>query len=370
MCKYVLLSLALLPALAGCNKKAKLTEEDLAAIPQPLRTGLPQASGGFVLSVGGETITADQIIAPLMNELAPIAKLGTYHQFKRQAQTLVEQTLAAKISNILLYKKAKKHAGENIDEALEKAVDSEVRKFIVRFGGDTAKAEQALKEMAMDWKSFKDYQRKMLLSQAYVSSQLPDDKPITYSELMTYYQQNKDKLFTKPAMITFRLIDIHPDKLTLTDPNQTAEQQALRLADELLEKLRKGADFAKLASTYSHGHRAMFGGLWKPIQPDSLAKPYDLLAAHAKKMRPGQLAGPIQAPNHVFIMKLEKKQEKTVVPFENVQDQIEAKLQIAQRRKAIDQLSTELMQQAAIANSEEFVDFCLHEIYRRANSPQ
>jgi parvulin-like peptidyl-prolyl isomerase len=355
--------------LSGCasRDKPKYTKEQLAQIPLAQREGLPAASGGLVLAVGGQTITSDEIITPLTDFFRPIAQRSNLEQFKAQARPQVEKLLETKISNILLYNLAKKDAGENVEEALEKAVEAETKNFIARFGGDYAKAEEVLKQDGMDWASFREYQRKMILSQSYISSQMPDDKPVTYSELLVRYNDMKEEFFAIPPMLKFRIIDIQPNRLKTADPNQSRRQQAKDLADELVGRLRAGEDFAELAKQYSHGHRAVFGGSWKPVQPQSLAEPYDILAAAAEKIEPSQITGPIEAGEHIFIMKLEEKRLKSFKPLEEVQNQVEAQILLDRRRNAVEELNTKLMQQAASGEKDEFVDFCLKKIYLISN---
>jgi parvulin-like peptidyl-prolyl isomerase len=358
----------LLTAGCGGSKKPTFTEEELALIPLAQREGLPAWSGGFVLTVGGETITADEIITePLLKYFRPIAQRSSFEQFKEQARPELEQILATRVSNILLYQQAKQDAGEQVDEALETAAEAEVRRFIASFEGDYAKAEEALKDMPMDWRSFKEHQKKMILVQSYVSSQLPEQGPITYSELVDYYNKMKEQSFATPAKLKFRLIDIEAAKLEVSDPNQSRQQLAKKLANELLGRIRAGEDFVELAKQYSHGHRRLFGGLWKPVQPGSLAEPYDILAAEAERIEPGQIAGPIEAGEHIFIMKLEEKQAGSIEPLEKVQKQVEAQIMLERRKQALDAFGAKLMQQAALGNQAEFVDFCLEKIYQMSN---
>jgi peptidyl-prolyl cis-trans isomerase SurA len=368
MHKYGFLILSALLLVTGCGgNKPKLTEAELERIPLAQKTGLPECSGGFVLAVCGETITADEIITPLIGNFRSIAQTSNFEQFKERARPELEKVVVTKVSNILLYQQAKKQAGENIDERLEKLADSEVRKFVVGFGGDYARAEEALKQMGMDWRSFKEYQKKMILSQSYVSSQLPDKKAVSHSELMDCYNEMKEKSFTTPAILKFRLIDIQPAKLEVTDPNKDRLDQARELANELIGRLQAGEDFDTLAKQYSHGYRREFGGLWKPVQPESLAEPYDILAVQAEKIEPGQIAGPIETSGHIFIMKLEEKQPKTIKPFREVQKEIEAKIVFERRKNAVDELGDKLVQQAALGKEDEFIDFCVGEIYRLSN---
>ena len=340
----------------------------MARIPFAQKEGLPACSGGFVLAVGDETITTDEIITePLLKYFRPIAQRSDFEPFKEQAKPELEQILATQVSNILLYRQAKKDAGEQVDEALERVAEAEIRKFVAGFDNDYAKAEEALKERRMDWRSFKEYQKKLILSQSYIASQFPEQRPITYGEMTDYYHEMKDEFFVRPAMLKFRLIDIEAAKLEVANPNQSRQQFAKELADELLEQIREGEDFGELAKQYSHGHRRLFGGLWKPLQPESLAEPYDILAAEAERIEPGQIAGPIEAGEHIFIMKLEEKRARSVEPFEKVQKEIEAQITLDRRKKVIDELEAKLMQQAELGEKNEFIDFCLEKIYRMSN---
>ncbi|GAI50765.1 unnamed protein product, partial [marine sediment metagenome] len=189
------------------------------------------------------------------------------------------------------------------------------------------------------------------------------ESPVTYRDLLQAYNDMKEEFFTVPAKLEFALIDIELAKLESADPNETAEQIGKELAGELIEHLRGGEDFGKLAKRYSHGHRASFGGVWEPVQPESLAKPYDILAVEAEKIQPGRIAGPIEAGGHIFIMKLIDKQAGTVEPFEKVQKQLEAKIDFDRRKKAFDEFGARLVQQAQMGNKDEFINFCLRKIY-------
>jgi hypothetical protein len=348
--------------------KPKLSEEELALIPFAQREGLPECSGGLVLRVRDETITSDEIITePLLEHFRVFAQNDNFQQFKERARPELEQIVARKVSDILIYQQAKKDAGEQIEEALEKAAEAEVRKFVVSFEGDYARAEQAIKQVGMDWASFKEYQKKMILTQHYIASQFPENKPVTYSELVEQYEKMKDKFFAVPAKLRFRLIDIEAAKLKVSDPNQSRQQLAKDLANELVGRIQAGEDFGELAKQYSHGHRRLFGGLWRPVQPESLAEPYDVLAGEAEKIEPGQIAGPIERGGHIFVMKLEEKQQARFEPFEAVQKQVKARIILERRKAAIDELGAKFMQQAALSSQDDFVDFCLEKIYRMSN---
>jgi hypothetical protein len=353
--------------IGGCGKeKPRFSDVELELMPQPQKTDLPDVSGGFVLSVGNESISCKEIIDPLSDYFKQAVRDTDFASFKTLAKPQVEHFVISKISNILLYQQAKRESAEKLDEQLDKAVDSETRKFLGEFGGDYAKAEEALKSDGFTgWQDFKEFQKKWILSQSYLAMKMPQEKAVTYDELMNYYNRVKERLYVKPAKISFQLIDIQPEEMTVSDPNKTKQQAAKELANSLISRIQAGEDFGQLAKQYSNGPWAEFGGVWKPVHPDSLAEPYDTLAKQSAKMEPNQIAGPIATDEHIFIMKLLEKENEETQPFENVQKEIKRRILAERRMEAADEISRQIVRQAAITNIDEFVDFCLRKIYEK-----
>jgi parvulin-like peptidyl-prolyl isomerase len=377
----VCLSVLIILLVGGCDSgKSKLTDAELARIALTQKTELIEAHGGLVLMVGGETLSSDEIITSPMRlggtlvtpteYFRSAAQTADLEQFKKRTRGAFEEILIDKISDMLLYQYAKRQAGDNVDEALKKAADNEYRKFVLTFAGDQAKADEALKQKGMDRKSYVERQKRDILIQWYVTSKISDNRPVTYHELMDCYNRMKDKFFAKVARIRFRLIDIQPARLKVTDPNEDRRRLAKKLADELFRRIQSGADFAELAQQYSHGDWRKLGGLWQPVNPASLAAPYDVLAAQAEKMEAGQVSKPIEAPGHVFIMKLEEKQAAGYVPFEQVQDRVEEQVIFERRNKVLDRIKARILRQAQLGRTDKFIDFCLEKIYQAAHPKQ
>ena len=354
--------------LAGCEDKPAFTPEEMAKIPLAKRDGLPDASGGFTLAVGDQTITSEEVIGPVFEKLAAAAQKSDIDTFSRVAVPVIEQQLMGKIVDAILYSRAKKDAGDKIDDELDKAVTSEVRRFVMDFGGDYAKAEQSLKQMGMDWGKFEQYQKRRILSQSYFSQKLPSkDLPITYNEMMTQYDETKGQLYTVPGSLRFRLIDLEPAKMRDIDANRPRQEQAMELIDGIVKRIKQGEDFEQLAKEYSQANKGLTGGLWPKLAPDSLVAPYDVLAQKAATMKQGETAGPIEVEGHIFVMQLVEYQAKNVEPFERVQNQVKARISFERMRRAIDKLNDELTEQASAADKARFVDFCVREIYNTAN---
>jgi len=378
MRRCAFLSVLMLLLISGC-KGSGLTDAELERQALTRKIRLVEASGGFVLMVGGETVTSDEIIAsPVelggkfvwpMEYFKPIAQASELEQFKERARGQLKGIITAKISNILLYQQAKRQIGKNIEDALEKQAEKALREFVVAFGGDQIRADETLKQRGMDWKSFKEYQKRLILTQWYLGSKLSNNRPVTYRELMDCYNEIKDRYFAKTATIQFRLIDIQPAMLEAANPKANRHQLAEKLALDLTKRIRSGEDFGELAKQYSHGPMREFGGLWQPVQPGSLAVPYDKLAAEAENIESSRIARIIITAEHVFIMKLEEKKLAGYEPFEKVQEQVRDKIVLDRQNEAIDRVNAALLQQAELSRTDEFIDFCLEKIYQMRDQP-
>jgi peptidyl-prolyl cis-trans isomerase SurA len=354
----------------GADKKGKFTDEQMAQFPLATRYNLPGPSGGMALNVNTETVTVEEVVKLLKGSLETPAKNVSAEIFQVRARPLVEDTVREKVIDILLYQQAKSKASENIDEALDKAVEMEVNRFVADSGSNYAQAQASLSGRGMDWKGYRDFQRRFLLVQSYVSAELKDDKPVMHSELVEYYNTIKDSRFQTEGSVEFRVIDIVPELLTaeqIGDTGQTRPEAALRIARELVERAGKGEDFAELAKTYSNDLRAKNGGLWRPIETGkgSLAKPYDVLETEAVKLEPGQIAGPIEVEGHVFILRLENKKAAGEKSFAEVQKQLESEIKLIQKKQRYDKMLDKIIAQADIKNLDQFVDQCTTEAYRR-----
>ena len=328
-------------------------------------TGGLKGSGAVALAVSGKIITGDEITAPLVEPLTAIAQVSDFERFKEQGRPAVERAVKEKISYLLLYQQVKKDMGEKTDLALEKGAEREVRRLVAGFGGDYDEAEEYLRKEGMDWKSFKEVHKKLIL----ISLQMPRPRPITYSDLLAYYNEVKEEYYAVEGTITLRVIEIRPGQLEVDNPNEDRVEQARKLANNLVTRIREGEDFGLLAKEYSHGYMRGSGGLWRPRRPESLAEPYDILARRAERMKPGEVEGPIEnkTGEHIFIIKLEEKQLKGFRPLAEVQRQVAQRITLDRQRRAAEELDIKLGQQVAVIDKREFIDFCLDKIYQMSN---
>jgi parvulin-like peptidyl-prolyl isomerase len=380
MYKYFICIILISLLAGGCGEsgETEITGSQITRVSSGSDYQLVNSKGEPVLIISGQEITPEDIInkPTSMGDLftTPSEFLGSFakdldiKEFKEKIKQPLLVIVADKISDIILYKSAKKKLGDTLDETLDKAIESEIRRFSMQYGGDQAKADEEIKLKWHDIDSYKKILKREILMQWYISSQTIEENFITYRQLIKQYESMKDKDFVITPMIEFQLIDIQPSKLTISDPNKDRLELAEELADTIYSELKSGGDFSELARQYSHGPKSQSGGLWDPVNPSSLAEPYDLIAKAAKDMNPGQISEPIKTDTHIFILKLLNKQNEGYEPFEKVQEQVRKATKAEQNKNmAISKLNESLVQQMERSETNAFIDYCLEKIYKQNN---
>ncbi|MBN1786767.1 MAG: peptidylprolyl isomerase [Sedimentisphaerales bacterium] len=361
---YLLITLGVLILVCGCKKRKKIDIEDIELPPAPK---LPEPAGGIVLSIESTAISADELIEPVSEQLAALAGQYDYPIFKKKASAMMGGVLLQKIADIKLYIKAKAALPENIDEdKIDQVVEQEVQRFIATYGGNYATVEDMLKRMGITWQDFHDQQKRAILVQSFVSEEVKVEKPITHSELREYYESIKEGSYGHEPFYEIRLIDL--DIREFSDAN-TSPAQARDKAMEFAQKLKRRIDnednFAELAKLHSQDESAPNGGLWKPFGPGALVAPYDMIEIIASNIEIGRVSDPVFADDHVFIVKLENKDEGGYEPFEKVQTEVEGRYVLERREKMVDKMIGEIMSQVDLSYADNFMEYCVQQAWMR-----
>lgn len=372
------LTFVLLVALAaGCSggKKAALTEEEIRD-----KTYAPRPTRPDEILIGGETITCEDVMVSSLDEDATGATLKEkleqralevpFDQFLTETRPVVHQRLNRNIiTRIVLSKRARRELGDKSDDALDKMAEKELRRFIFEVhAGNGAAADAALQRRGMNRASFKERTKRDMLARYVVDSELRRPRPVTYSEIVAKYNEIKDPEYLQEGLLQLRLIDIDVAEVPLENAGEDPVQKAKHRAEDLRRRIDAGEDFAELAKQYSNDPRSAQGGLLSPRAPEAYAPPYDVLAQKAMSMNRGEVAGPIEAGGHLFLMKVEQKQDRGYKPLEEVQARVQEEILQDRRNAAAEALEAEIVRQAAVTDTTQFVDLCLEKIYRQARA--
>lgn len=202
-------------------------------------------------------------------------------------------------------------------EVPESEIDAYIESIKERNQLDDLQLRQALEAQGMTYEGYRTQIRGEVERQRLVAREIRGRVNVTPEEVKRYYDANLAQ-YARPARlqvahIVFRLA---PDA-------SPADEAAVRAkADEVYARLRRGADFAKMAEQFSEDGGAD-GGMLGWFQPDQLV---DSLEEAARDLRVGQVAEPVRGPLGLHIVKLVDRERESYEPLDDVAEAIKEKL--------------------------------------------
>ncbi len=141
-----------------------------------------------------------------------------------------------------------------------------------------------------------------------------DEVSVSNQQVTDYYEENieiyKEKKKVKARHILFKLEQ---------NASEEDEKKVKARAQEVLEKARKGEDFATLAKTYSEGPTKEKGGDLGTFTQGQMVKPFEEAAF---KMKEGEVSDLVKTSFGYHIIKVEDVKEAYTKEFEEVRGQI------------------------------------------------
>jgi peptidyl-prolyl cis-trans isomerase D len=166
-----------------------------------------------------------------------------------------------------------------------------------------------------------------------------DAVEVTDEEVREYYEENAEQ-FTRPEQRRARHILIKAGSSASEEELTEARQQA----EQLMSRIRSGADFSELARQHSEdeGSAADGGDLgWFPR--GRMVPEFDEAVFG---MEPGELAGPVRTNYGFHVIRLEEIREAGTQPLEEVREQIRSQLRFPQLREAQQEIARQIAEQA------------------------
>lgn len=278
--------------------------------------GLASAEGGLVqldgiaAEVGGKYLTRSDVIQEAREAAFSkgrtdfLSSPGLLKAFYSAALTnLVNRTLV-----LLEYEKGDAKIPEwYFNQRIERIIETS-------FGGDKSKLITALDARGLTYDNWRqrtiDDMVVATMRQQFIDSTIV----LSPNEIEEKYKRDyADKKLSGHTSLSMIMLNGAEDMA-----------KANALADEIVAKLEKGADFAELAKKHSQEQHAPQGGLWGYIEPED-----ELRTELAKAIVPmgiGKVVGPITVGSYIYILKKNDEREDLTMPFEVARDEIEREL--------------------------------------------
>ena len=300
----------------------------------------------ILLAFGGNIILLEKAYGEIYNRVVAIvnADVVTLYELDTRMKELTGMTPEAlkrksegqyidtrrKILERLIEEKI---AIEKIQELEIKVQPKEVDATIEKVKTDNKLTQEdlvaALKEQGQTYEQYRKMLKTELERMRLINHEVKSKIIIREEELKEYYDQHTDE-FSTQGKVHLAMIFLKQE-----DPADPEESRALKQkARKIIQKIKAGEDFGKLAKAFSNGPGANEGGDLGVFKISELNQE---MAATVKDLSSGEVGNPIIGPNGIQIIKVVEKDKGGEKSFDQVKNSISSTLY----RKKLDQAYAE-----------------------------
>ncbi|WP_406701061.1 peptidylprolyl isomerase [Singulisphaera sp. Ch08] len=288
---------------------------DSTMIRSEIRPRNAQPAGKVAAQVGDEVITLNELRKGVGARLqgmdpsrAPSEEEVTMVAFS-VLQELIERSIVVQEAKREL---KKPEAFKMVMSDAEKSWRAEELDPMLRKYAATNEYElkQKLKESGVSLDELRDIYCRQHLSQSYMKAKIGPKMTVSLPEMREYYLEHLHD-FDRPAQIVWREVVIDVDKCK-------SRTEARTKIDALLGRLRRGEEFAKLASAESHGPNKAKGGIWE-TSPGGYG--VEAVNVALESLPIGRLSQVIESPTSYHIVRVEKRRVAGPASFAEVEIQ-------------------------------------------------
>jgi peptidyl-prolyl cis-trans isomerase SurA len=270
----------------------------------------------FALPIRAEVI--DKIIATIDGEPITAYELKQFGERTIRGRQVNSSDQSMLLDALITEKLVNKEVSDKgivvRDEDVERYIDSIKERNKI----NDEQLQQALAQQGLTLASYRAQIREDIQRQQLIAREIRGKVNVTPEEVQRYYEAHLSEYSTparlQVAHIVFRL---EPDAA----PDRVAAVMAK--AEEVQDRIKKGADFAELAKQVSEDASAANGGALGWFKPGELLEP---LEKAAQTLKPGQVSDPIRTKAGVHLIKLEAREEASHQNLDGLADQIKEKL--------------------------------------------
>ncbi len=248
----------------------------------------------------------DRIVAVVNSEVVTSSELAdrvanAQRQLSRQNTPVPEPgVLERQVLERLIIEKAQVQAardsGLRVDEV---QLDRTIARIAEQNNMTLAAFRQALERDKVNFERFREEIRSEIMLTRLRQREVDDKILISESEVDLYLAESKNPATAAEASVEYNLAHV-----LVRLPEQASPEvldRARAKAEKVIADSRAGADFAKLAASFSDAADALTGGLMGWRAQDRLP---ELFAAALKDMRPGEVTAVLRSPAGFHVLKL------------------------------------------------------------------
>jgi peptidyl-prolyl cis-trans isomerase SurA len=265
-----------------------LTVVGVMMIPTGLLAAV-QTLDSIVAVVDDEVITRYQLDQEIAALLPQLAASGT----ATPGQARLEQQVLNRLILKRLQLRRAQQLGLTVDEP---TLTQALERIAQRNGLSLAQLQQTLTASGLDFAAFREDTRNQVLIAQLQNQEVVKTIQVSEPEIDRFLAQEADSLIQRTEVQLQHILIALPEA---PSPQQVHAAEAK--VRNILQRLRRGESFAKLAIAYSDGRRALDGGDlgWFPI-----AEVPSLAATLARSLKKGEVSEAIRSSSGLHILKL------------------------------------------------------------------
>ncbi len=267
-----------------------------------------------VAEVNDRAITLYQVLEAAREPLVRLRAERRVSLGQQETADLLSDVLRTLIWNSLLAEEADRQLTEMEKQQAPLTVDRIV-KDMIGAAGSLMNLRQQLDQLGLTLEEEKRRQTETQMVQMLLDREVKQLVSVRAGDVRRHYLDHQSD-FHQPKQVRIRQILIRYD-------DYESKAEAGKVAEQVLEKLRGGGDFAHLAELYSHGPYSRQGGLWEFMEQGGFIGPVD---GAAFSLGGGELSEAIEGPTGYHIIRVEDIRPERTAPFEEAQGDIQKQL--------------------------------------------
>jgi len=281
-------------------------------------------ANGIAAIVEDKIITAQDVrreIAPYLQQIEQDAQ-GNYQQFRKLLDEAEDAIIQQLTDSHLIVKEFYADKGQFPSSYIRNEVNERI---IKQFNGERSQFLAYLKSIGKTPEEYDTLIRDEMIVGFMEGKSRKSETFVSPVKIEEFYEENKKSFFQEEA-IHLRLIKL----AQITDESNGLLKQT---AEQIVDELNNGADFAELAKKHSQDSKRSRGGDWGWIERKSLIPELSDIAFALEK---GKHSNAISVKSGFFILYAEDHRKAGHMPIEDVREDIEDILASKMAREAQD----------------------------------
>ncbi|GIW42285.1 MAG: hypothetical protein KatS3mg076_2862 [Candidatus Binatia bacterium] len=288
-----------------------------------MRRRLAIGSGLLALLVGlphARALLVDRVVATLDGEPVTLYEVKTFAR-KRSGGRLppeAEFDVSSYLDDYLTEKILEKEIADAGIRVTEEDVDRYVEQVRSRNRLSEEGLRAAVAAQGLEWEEYREHVRREIEKAQLVHREIRGKVNVTPEDVRRYYEAHKQDYALPESFHLRHIVLLLPEGAA---PER--EEEAMKLARDLVRRLRSGESFEKLARRYSQDSAAEEGGDLGWVRRGEMLEEIERVVLGLDE---GEVSDPVRTSVGVHIVRVEKRSGSRYRPLEEVAPSIREKL--------------------------------------------